>query len=82
MQAIAENDDVKSLIIPTDAVFADLPEIHLDGKRTAQILNGMFLNVNFADGQYRVYGNEGDFLCVGNVENGILKIVKNFYAGN
>lgn len=82
IRAIAENDDVKSLIIPTDAVFADLPKIHLDGKRTAQILNGMFLNVNFADGQYRVYGNEGDFLCVGNVENGILKIVKNFYAGN
>jgi len=82
IRAIAENDDVKSLIIPTDAVFADLPEIHLDGKRTAQILNGMFLTVNFADDQYRVYGNEGDFLCVGNVENGILKIVKNFYAGN
>ena len=82
IRAIAENDDVKSLIIPTDAVFADLPEIHLDGKRTAQILNGMFLNVNFADDQYRVYGSEGDFLCVGNVENGILKIVKNFYAGN
>ncbi len=82
IRAIAENGDVKSLIIPTDAVFADLYEIHLDGKRTAQILNGMFLNVTFEDGQYRVYGNEGDFLCVGKVENGILKIVKNFYAGN
>lgn len=82
IRTIAETGNVKSLIIPTDAVFADLSEIHLDQKRTAQILNGMFLNVNFADGQYRVYGNEGDFLCVGMVENGILKIVKNFYAGN
>ena len=82
IRAIAEGGDIKNLIIPTDAVFANLPEIHLDQKRTAQILNGMFLETDLADGQYRVYGSQGDFLCVGKVENNILKIVKNFYAGN
>ncbi len=82
IRGIAENGNIESLIIPTDAVFSDFPELRLDEKRTAQILNGMFLNLGTSDGQYRVYGNAGDFLCVGKSENGILKIVKNFYAGN
>lgn len=81
IRAIAENGGKESLIIPVDAVFSDLPDIRLDEKRTGQILNGMFLKTELPDGQYRVYGNGGDFLCVGKVENGVLKIVKNFYAG-
>ena len=82
IREIAEKGGKESLIIPTDAVFSDLNEIRLDAKRTQQILNGMFLNTDMPDGQYRVYGNGGDFLCVGKVADGILKIVKNFYAGN
>ncbi len=75
-------ENKNELIIPVDAVFSHLPEIRLDEKRTGQILNGMFLKVTLPDGEYRVYGNSGDFLCVGNVSGGILKIVKNFYSGN
>lgn len=82
IRSTAENGEIESLITPIDAVFSDLPQIHLDSKRTSQILNGMFLKTDLADGQYRVYGSEGDFLCVSKVENNILKIVKNFYAGN
>lgn len=82
IRAIAEQGNKESLIIPTDAVFAEFAEIRLDKKRTQQILNGMFLKSDLPDGQYRVYGNEGDFLCVGKVTDGVLKIVKNFYAGN
>ncbi len=82
IRTIVEKGGKESLIIPVDAVFAELPEINLDDKRTGQILNGMFLKVTLPDGQYRVYGNGGDFLCVGKVEKNILKIVKNFYAGN
>lgn len=82
IRTIAENSEKESLIIPTDAVFFDLPDIRLDEKRTGQILNGMFLKTDLPDGQYRVYGHKGDFLCVGRIEDNILKIVKNFYAGD
>ena len=82
IREIAGNGGKDSLIIPTDAVFAELSEIRLDGKRTGQILNGMFLKTELPNGEYRVYGNEGDFLCVGKITDGVLKIVKNFYAGN
>ncbi len=82
IRAIAENGGAGSLIIPVDAVFAHLPSARLDGKRTEQLLNGMFLNTDLPDGQYRVYGSRGEFLCVGRVHEGLLKIVKNFYAGD
>ena len=82
IKKIAEDGDIKSLIIPVDKIFSALPEIRLDAKRTEQILHGMFLSVELADGDYRVYANSGDFICVAKVSGKTLKIVKNFYAGN
>lgn len=77
----AEDGNIKSNIIPVDALFSHFPEVNLDSKRTENILNGMFLSVQLADGEYRVYGDSGDFLCIAKVCDGTLKIVKNFYAG-
>ena len=77
----AEDGNIKSHIIPVDTLFSHLPEVKLDSKRTENILNGMFLHVQLADGEYRVYGDGGDFLCIAKVNGGTLKIVKNFYAG-
>lgn len=80
IRSVAESGRADSLLVPVDKIFASLPEITVDARRTAQILNGMFLETNLSDGEYRVYGSVG-FLCVGRVENGKLKIVKNFYSG-
>lgn len=81
IRAIVENGGAESLLVPIDEIFAALPKITLDGERTKQMLNGMFLKTDLADGEYRVYGSVG-FICVGGAENGILKTVKNFYSGN
>lgn len=77
----AEAGKVKDIIVPVDALFSDLEKIVLTEDYTAKILNGMFLNVKLPDGKYRVYGFDGAFVCVGQILDGTLKIVKNFYAG-
>lgn len=81
IRTIAESGGAESLVVPIDEIFSSLPKITLDGDRTKKMLNGMFLQTNLADGQYRVYGSVG-FICIGRAENGILKVVKNFYSGN
>lgn len=78
----AEDGNIESNIIPVDKLFSHLPKVNLDSERTEKILHGMFLSVELSNGEYRVYGNSGDFICIAKVNDGILKIVKNFYAGN
>ncbi len=80
VKEIASKGEVGGLIIPVDALFTELPEIRLNDDYTAKILNGMFLSVPHGEGEYRVYSAKGEFICVGKVEDGLLKIVKNFYA--
>ena len=82
IREIAQNGNKESLVIPTDALFSHLPKIQLDKKRTEQILNGMFLKTQLNDGEVRVYGFDGSFLCIAKVQDNTLKIVKNFYSGN
>lgn len=77
----AEAGKVKDIIVSVDELFSDLEKIVLTEDYTAKILNGMFLNVKLPDGKYRVYGFDGAFICVGQILDGTLKIVKNFYAG-
>ena len=61
----------KYLIASDEAVSFD--KLNLSGAQAQKILDGVYENYGFADGIYRVY-NEGAFIGVGKVENGILRI--------
>ncbi len=80
VRQVADSGEVEGLIIPVDELFKEFNEIRLDADRTAKILNGMFLNVPHPDGEYRVYSNKSEFICIGRVLDNTLRIVKNFYA--
>lgn len=80
IKEFAKKSNIDNLIIPVDTLFADFKEIILNQEDTAKMLNGMFLPTTLCDGKYRVYSDSKQFICVGMVENNILKIVKNFYA--
>lgn len=61
----------KYVIAPDLAVSFD--KLDLTSKQAQKILDGVYENYGFADGTYRVY-NQGAFIGVGKVENGILRI--------
>lgn len=65
-----ENGDYK--IIPLDTLFSSLPQINLDEKLKAKILNGVGVKCDKEE-QYRVYG-EGEFLGIGQAKNGTLTL--------
>lgn len=79
VKELASEGNIQKHIISVDALFAELPEIHLNDDYTAKILNGMFLSIPYPKGKYRVYSAKGEFICIGKAEGGLLKIVKNFY---
>ena len=65
-------------LLAVDSLFSHLPALTCD--KLKQIYNGAAVKMpQLADGQYRVYGPDGEFLMVGQAENGLLKTVKSFF---
>lgn len=64
--------DVEKYIIASDEAVS-FDKLNLTSGQAQKILDGVYENYGFNDGVYRVY-NQGAFIGVGKVENGILRI--------
>ncbi len=75
-----EEGTLETAIIPTDAVFADYPQIVLNEKQTRSITNGIRMSYNGAEGQsYRLYDENKRFLCISKCMEGRLVLEKSFW---
>lgn len=73
----------ESLLQPVDTLFRQYGAYHIPHPRLEQLCrNGNAFTVKEppADGLYRVYGMEGDFLCLSRLENGRMTSIKNFFG--
>ncbi|MBR5250681.1 MAG: tRNA pseudouridine(55) synthase TruB [Clostridia bacterium] len=68
---IDSDNPTKYLIAPDSAV--DFPKAVLSNEQATKILNGVFENLGYADGLYRVY-NQTEFWGIGLSQDGVLKI--------
>lgn len=72
-----------AMLRPVDSIFMEYPQIILGEKQTARCKNGTDIpGLQLADGLYRVYGPEGEFLMLGKSQDGILGTVKSFFEVN
>lgn len=72
IEELKECENPESLLIKPDTVVS-FEKIDLTAKQAQKILDGVFENYGFKDGTYRVY-NQGAFIGVGSVNDGVLKI--------
>ena len=73
----------ESLLRPVDTLFRQYPEFRITHPRVEQLCrNGCAFTVKTPpeNGIYRVYGMEGDFLCLSRLENGQMTSIKNFFG--
>lgn len=71
---------LKEVLIPTDRVFEDLPCIKLNEKQKRSVVNGVRMTYKGIENQdYRVYDENGEFLCVSKIVDGRLTLVKSFW---
>lgn len=69
------SDKPEQYLIPSDSA-VDFPKLVLEEKRAQKILDGVFDNLGYNDGLYRVYCQSlDDFWGVGESKDGILKII-------
>lgn len=74
--------DLSGTLKPTDALFADLPQIQLNEKQEKSITNGVRMTWRSGkEGEtYRVYAPDGRFLCISKLVDMRLVLVKSFWS--
>ena len=79
----AAEHDPQELLMPVDAVFSVHPPLIVTLGQAARLKNGAQVrNWQFRSGTYRVYAEDGEFLLLGRVENGLLTTIKSFFEVN
>ena len=73
----AENPE--NYLRPVDSMFRNYPAVTLTANQEKRCRNGNRFSVTHADGTYRAYGQNGDFLMLAKVENGIMSTIKSFF---
>ena len=73
----------EALLRPVDTLFRQYPEFRITHPRVEQLCrngNAFTVKTPMESGIYRVYGMEGDFLCLSRLENGQMTSIKNFFG--
>ena len=79
----AAEHDPQQLLMPADALFAEVSPLIVTMGQAAKLKNGAQIkDWQFAPGTYRVYAEDGEFLLLGRVEDGILTTIKSFFEVN
>ena len=74
-----QNGTLADLLLPTDTVFAHLPEYQVGEAAVARLMNGApTYRCQKPDGLWRMYGMDGAFLGLARTEGGTLKVEKLF----
>ncbi len=67
------------LLRSLDSLFSAYPALTLDGEQSRRCRNGNEVYLPAAEGLWRLYGEDGEFLALARAEQGVLKTVKNFF---
>lgn len=82
IQAAAASGDLQNFLLPLDTLFDQYPVLTVNENRTKRLKTGNIINFNAPDGKYRVYSESGEFLLLGEISDGKLKTIKNFFEVN
>lgn len=79
IQEAADRGETERLLLPIDTLFAGYPKLSVDADSEKKLKNGCIINTSSPDGRFRVYSEDGEFLLLGDVKDGVMKTVKNFF---
>ncbi|MCQ2406667.1 MAG: pseudouridine synthase, partial [Oscillospiraceae bacterium] len=76
----AEEGRQESLLLSLDSMFPDAGKITVTGRNEKKVRNGNSLFMkDLPDGEYRIYGEDGEFLALGESKGCEISIIKSFF---
>ena len=79
LEILLESTEPEKHLRPVDSMFRNHPAVTLSPKQELRCRNGNSFSVKMDEGTYRAYGQNGEFLMLAQVENGIMTTVKSFF---
>ena len=75
----ADTETIGKCILPLERAFLRYEAIAADSEDLKKLYCGAAVPTNTADGKYRIYSSDGDFLMIGQAQNGLLRKEKGFF---
>ena len=79
LQELLETEIPEQYLRPVDSMFRNYPQVTLSEKQETRCRNGNSFSVQMADGTYRAYSREGEFLMLAKGESGVMSTIKSFW---
>ncbi len=79
LQELLEAEESEKYLRPVDSMFRNYPAVTLTEKQALRCRNGNSFSISLADGTYRAYSKEGEFLMLAKVDSGIMSTTKSFW---
>ena len=79
LQKLVESENPESFLRPVDSMFVAYPQVVLTPKQETRCRNGNAFSVDMAEGTYRAYSQQGEFLMLAQVKDGVMSTIKSFF---
>ena len=76
---VVASEDPGALLRNVDTLFSQYPAVTLTEKQALRCRNGNSFSVTYEDGTYRAYDQNGAFLMLAKVEDGVMSTIKSFF---
>ena len=79
LATLLETADPGQYLRTVDSMFCNYPAVTLTAKQELRCRNGNGFSIALADGKYRAYGKNGEFLMLAQVDGGTMSTIKSFF---
>ena len=79
LQTLLETENPEQYLRGVDTMFRNHPEVKLTANQEKRCRNGNAFSVNLTEGTYRAYSQNGEFLMLAKVEDGVMSTIKSFF---
>ena len=79
LQELLDSENPEAYLRPVDSMFRGHPAVTLTEKQEKRCRCGNSFSVKLEAGTYRAYGQNGEFLMLARVEDGVMSTVKSFF---
>ena len=79
LETLLESEDPGQYLRPVDSLFESHPAVTLTENQEKRCRNGNSFTLNLAEGTYRAYSQNGEFLMLAKVEGGVMSTIKSFF---
>ena len=79
LQTLLDSEEPEQYLRTVDTMFRNYPEVKLTPNQEKRCRCGNQFSVKLADGTYRAYSQNGEFLMLAKVEDGVMSTIKSFF---